>query len=253
MGVWNDLDARYRVILCDVWGVVHDGVRLLPGAAERLRQWRSEGRFVVLMTNAPRTADNVAQQLADIGLPSDCWDEIVTSGEAGIAALLDLDAPVGFIGTAEDRAVLEGRGVRIAEKDFTDLACTGLDERRTDVADYRDELQDYADRGIAMHCLNPDRLVLRGGVPEACAGALAAVYESLGGRVHWYGKPDGPIYRHALELAGNPPAETVLAIGDNLQTDMLGACRMGFDAVYIGAGEAAIGLWRPIAVMEGLA
>lgn len=253
MDVWNDLDARYRVILCDVWGVVHDGVRLLPGAAERLRQWRREGRFVVLMTNAPRTADNVAQQLADIGLPSDCWDEIVTSGEAGIAALLELDAPVGFIGTAEDRAELEGRGVRIAENGFSDFACTGLDERRADVADYRDELDGYAKRGIAMHCLNPDRMVLRGGVPEACAGALADVYESLGGCVHWYGKPDKPIYRHALELAGNPPADTVLAIGDNLQTDMLGASRMGFDAVYVGAGDANIGAWRPIAVVEGLA
>ncbi len=95
----NYLDAlpeRYRVILCDVWGVVHDGVALYPGAAMRLLQWRGEGRFVVLITNAPRTAEAVEQQLERIGLPGDAWDGIATSGEAGIAALKLLGKPVGF-------------------------------------------------------------------------------------------------------------------------------------------------------------
>jgi ribonucleotide monophosphatase NagD (HAD superfamily) len=108
---WDTLDPKYRLILCDIWGVVHDGVHLYPGAAERLKQWRDQGRCVVLLTNAPRTAEAVEQQLARIGLPRDGYDFVATSGEAGIQALLALGETVGFVGTAGDREILEGRGL----------------------------------------------------------------------------------------------------------------------------------------------
>jgi HAD superfamily hydrolase (TIGR01459 family) len=264
---WDTLDPKYRLILCDVWGVVHDGVELYPGAAERLLQWRGQGRCVILLTNAPRTAEAVERQLARIGLASDAYDGVATSGEAGIEALNALGKPVGFIGTAGDREVLESRDVRIAGGgDFSDLACTGVREGEPDPRDYRAELEQLAERDVHMHCLNPDRMVVRGGVPEACAGALADIYQMLGGRVTWYGKPYPAIYKHALHLAGNPPKEEVLAVGDGLQTDILGAARMGFDTAFISGGihggapfpddfaEAnGLGDWHPVAVVDGLA
>ncbi len=263
---WASLDSKYRAILCDVWGVVHDGVRLYPFAAERLRGWREEGRRVILVTNAPRTAESVEQQLARIGLPSDCWDEIATSGEAGIAALVELGAPVGFIGTPGDRLVIEGRGVKIAESGFSDLACTGIDGVRLHADDYRSELETCHEAGVTLHCLNPDRIVLRGGIEEDCAGAIADLYEAIGGRVEWYGKPHAHIYEHALHLAGDPPPEAVLAVGDSLRTDVLGAARMGFDTVYVAGGihrgetippdfasRNGLGDWRPVAIVDGLA
>jgi HAD superfamily hydrolase (TIGR01459 family) len=267
MTFWDSLDPKYRLILCDIWGVVHDGVTLYPGAAERLRQWRREGRCVVLLTNAPRTAEAVEQQLARIGLPRDAYDAVATSGEAGIEALNALAEPVGFIGTEGDREILEGRGVIIAEGDeFTDLACTGVTEQRPRPEDYRQDLERWVERDVHMHCLNPDRLVIRGGVPEACAGAIADLYAMLGGWVTWYGKPHETIYRHALHLAGDPPRDEVLAVGDGLQTDILGAARMGFDTVFVTGGIHAgepfpedfaerNGLpgWAPVAVVEGLA
>lgn len=267
MTFWDSLDRTYRLVLCDVWGVIHDGVDLYPGAAERLGGWREEGRCVILMTNAPRTAEAVREQLERIGLPGHCWDGIATSGEAGIAALNALGRPVGFVGTAADRAILEGRSVQIADgEQFSDLACTGLAEGRPEPRDYLGDLERWAERDVHMHCLNPDRLVIRGGVPEACAGAIADLYQGLGGRVTWYGKPFEAIYRHALKLANNPPAEGVLAVGDGLQTDMLGAARMGFDAVFVSGGISAgedfpddfgarneVGDWRPVAVVDGLA
>ena len=140
MSYWTALPESYRVILCDIWGVVHDGVRLYPNAAERLAQWRRERRTIILITNAPRTADAVEGQLVRIGLPEGSWDGIATSGEAGIAALLKLDEPVGFVGTAADREILEGRKVRIADGSyFTDLACTGIEEARPNVEQYFDD------------------------------------------------------------------------------------------------------------------
>jgi HAD superfamily hydrolase (TIGR01459 family) len=260
------LPARYSAILCDIWGCVHDGVHLYPGASERLLQWRREGRRVILITNAPRTVEAVAAQLECLGLSRAAWDGIATGGEAGIYALLALDRPVGFIGTGDDKAILEGKGVVIAgDDDFSDLACTGLDECRPDPAQYANPLRDLAGRGVTMHCLNPDRVVVRGGVTEACAGAIADIYEAIGGRVIWYGKPHPAIYRHALSLAGDPPSANVLAIGDSLRTDVLGAARMGLDCVFVSGGihagepfpphfAAAYGLgdWRPVAVVNSL-
>jgi HAD superfamily hydrolase (TIGR01459 family) len=257
------LPDRYRLILCDIWGVVHDGVDLYPGSADRLRQWRGEGRTVILITNAPRTADAVEAQLHRIGLPRDAWDGIATSGEAGIAALKAVGTPVGFIGTEADRDILEGRGVELTSEGFAELACTGLDDERRHVGDYREELEDLADRDILLHCLNPDRVVVRGGILEPCAGALADIYLGFGGRVEWYGKPFPAIYRHALKLAGDPPPSEVLAVGDALQTDVLGAARMGFDAVFVQGGihagepfpadfsaQNCLGDWAPVAVVE---
>ncbi len=266
MSALDSLDPRYRLILCDVWGVVHDGVDLYPGAAERLRQWRGEGRCVVLITNAPRPAQAVEEQLARIGLRRDAYDFVATSGEAGIEALNALARAVGFVGTADDRAILEGRGVQITDgAAFTDLACTGTIEGRPDPRDYLADCERWVERDVHMHCLNPDRLVIRGGVPEACAGAIADLYQGLGGRVTWYGKPYEAIYRHALHRAGDPPTDAVLAVGDGLQTDILGAARMGFDAVFVSGGihagepfpddfaaQNGLGDWQPAAVVEGL-
>jgi HAD superfamily hydrolase (TIGR01459 family) len=260
----DEVERNYGVILCDLWGCIHDGVNLYPGAAERVARWHSDGRQIIFITNAPRTADAVARQLDRLGLPR-LWDGIATSGEAGIACLQDA-GPVGFIGTASDRADLQGRGVQIADgNDFSELACAGLDERRRQVADYEEEIAPLAGRDVLMHCLNPDRVVIRGGVAEPCAGAIADRYEELGGRVEYYGKPYPAIYRHAMKLAGDPPPADVLAIGDGLNTDILGAARMGYDCVYVTGGISAgegippgfpanngLGDWQAVAVVDSL-
>lgn len=262
----DTLPERYRLILCDIWGVVHDGFHLYPGATERLRQFRAEGRSVVLITNAPRTTEAIEQDVTRIGLSRDAWDGIATGGQAGIDALRQFAVPVGFIGTEDDRDVVLGAGLKIASaEDFTELACTGLPNPRGRPDDYLADLQALAKRDVRMHCLNPDRVVIHGGVVEYCAGALADRYLELGGRVEFYGKPYPAIYRHALSLAGNPPPGEVLAIGDGLQTDILGAARLGFDAVFVTGGIHAgepfpddfasahgLGDWKPVAVVEGL-
>ncbi len=266
MSMLDDLERDYWVILCDIWGCIHDGVHLYPGAAERLQRWRENKRTVILITNAPRTDEAVAGQLTRLGLDESLWNGIATSGDAGITCLKQASGPVGFIGTGADRAILEGRGVRIADQgEFDELACAGLDGRRCAVADYEGEIGPLAARGVLMHCLNPDRVVIRGGVAEPCAGAIADRYLELGGKVEYYGKPYPAIYRHAMRLAEEPPANEVLAIGDGLNTDVLGAAKMGYDCVYVTGGIAqgspipedfadrnGLGDWRPVAVVGSL-
>lgn len=263
----DDVEQNYSVILCDIWGCIHDGVSLYPGAAKRLRRWGDDGRTIILVTNAPRTAEAVSAQLQRLGLEPSLWDAIATSGEAGIAALRAIGRPVGFIGTRSDRADLESRGVQIAEgEDFGELACAGIDEIRRRVLDYEEQISALAERGVLMHCLNPDLVVIRGGQAEPCAGAIAERYLQHGGRVEYYGKPYPSIYRHAMRLAGDPPCDRVLAIGDGLETDILGAARAGLDCVYITGGIArgeglpddfaaanGLGDWRPVAIAGSLA
>ena len=266
MNPLDGLDLRYTTVLCDIWGVVHDGAQLLPGVMERLSRFRDDGRLVVLITNAPRPADTIVQDLDRIGLSRTLYHAVTSSGAAGIAALTSPPRNVGFLGTSEDRAYLELNGVRIVERGFGEVACTGLDESRGDPLQYVDQLRDWAAANLLMHCLNPDRIVIHCGQREACAGALADLYEGMGRRVAWYGKPYPTIYDHALALAGHPSKGNVLAIGDSLQTDMLGAARYGIDAVFVSngihagepvppdfAGRNGLGDWRPLMTVAGLA
>jgi HAD superfamily hydrolase (TIGR01459 family) len=258
------LAAPYSTILCDIWGVVHDGGRLLPGAADRLEAWKRDGKRIILVTNAPRPASTVQGGLDALGLPRSSYDAITSSGEAGIAALVDPPRGVGFLGTAEDSADLIAHGVTLSD-DFDEVACTGLDERRDRPEQYLGLLREWSESGVLMHCLNPDREVIHLGRREACAGALADLYEGLGGRVTWYGKPHPPIYAHALRLAGNPAPGDVLAIGDGPVTDMVGAARAGIDAIFIADGihggaplphdfaaRHGLGDWHPIATLPDL-
>lgn len=266
MSPLDQLDPKYRAILCDIWGVVHDGARVLPGVDDRLLRWKSEGRFIVLLTNAPRPANSVKRFLDGLGLPREAYDAITTSGEAGISALINPRRTVGFLGSNADRDDLISHGVPIISGDYAELACTGLNDRYEEPDDYRELLAGLAQSGVVMHCLNPDRVVIHRGRREACAGALADIYEELGGHVEWYGKPHRPIYDHARSLAGNPPLEAMLAIGDGLPTDILGAAKYGIDAIYVShgihAGEPVppdfaprhgLGAWHPIMTVESLA
>jgi HAD superfamily hydrolase (TIGR01450 family) len=249
------LPDRYRLILCDLWGCVHDGRAIFAGVTATLAAWKQQNRTVLFVTNAPRSADAIRRQLLALGLDRALDDGIVTAGEAGLAAVRG--RPVGFCGTPEDLVDLGARGLIVASDDYDELACAGLSPGET-VADYSERLQAWRAADVLMHCLNPDRIVHHMGEVMVCAGALADAYEALGGRVIWYGKPYPAIYDHALALAGNPDRSAVLAVGDGLQTDMAGAAAYGIDAVFIAGGIHAGEEprfpegWSPIATVPTL-
>ena len=235
------ISGRYRLILCDIWGCLHDGVRIFAPAAALLRTWRSEGRTVLLMTNAPRPASAVARQLGALGLGDGAHDAIITSGDTGIERLRGRQR-LGFIGTSADLAVLREAGLDVGEDaQASEIVCTGLIENRPTPEDHDDLLAGMLARGAILHCFNPDRMVLRGGISEPCAGALAERYRDMGGATFWYGKPHAPIYERALgvaaELAGRSfAAEEILVVGDGLATDAAGAAACGYDFLFVTHG-----------------
>jgi HAD superfamily hydrolase (TIGR01459 family) len=236
----SELAPAYDALICDVWGVIHDGHKAHPAAVEALIHFRKKHGPVVLLTNAPRRADSVAALCAGYGVPSDCYDAIVSSGEAARDALARESAagtlPLYYIGPDKDLPVMEGLDLDLTGVAEARLAmCTGLLDDLTETPeDYADRLAAMRARNLTMICANPDLVVHRGSKLCYCAGALAKEYEKLGGTVIYYGKPHRPIYDAALAAAGN--SKKPLAIGDGMFTDILGANRAGLDVLFIADG-----------------
>jgi HAD superfamily hydrolase (TIGR01459 family) len=240
------LAERYDALLCDAWGVIHDGVTLFSGVAEALTQFRERRGPVIILTNAPRPAFVIPPQLDRIGLPRSAYDCVVTSGDATRAAIeLRLPAPAYKLGPSKDDPLFDGMAiefVRLEEAGF--IICTGMEDDQHETPDaYRDLLARAAGRKLPMVCANPDIVVNWGGRMIWCAGALAEIYESLGGEVIYGGKPHAPIYDLALkrieELRGPTDKARILAVGDGLRTDILGANNQDIDVLMI-AGEGGV-------------
>lgn len=249
----SEIADRYDAILCDVWGVLIDGRRHFPEAARALCQFRARGGRVALITNASRPDAEVRRQLLDLGLPVDCFDDLVSAGEL---TLREIVARAGqtchHLGPPRDDGLFEEAGrrlgapVRRVSADRADyVVCTGLvDDRREKPEDYDPQLRLMAARGLDMLCANPDVVVGHGDELVYCAGALAERYALLGGHVLMYGKPHPPIYaavrdRLAKLCGAAPDAARILAIGDGAGTDLAGAGRAGLDCLFIVDGVHA--------------
>lgn len=239
-----DLAGRYDAWLCDIWGVVHNGLNVFSSAAEACTNFIGKGGKVVLISNAPRPWQSVQKQFDQFGVPHNIYDAIITSGDVTRGLIeAQADQPLFHLGPARDRPIFEGLDISFAGPEEAGLfVCTGFyDDTRETPDDYLDQLSRLQKRGLAMICANPDLMVERGSKLVYCAGSLAAAYKELGGTVHYAGKPYLPIYDMALDkvaaLQGQKvPRERVLAIGDGLRTDMAGAAAAGLDALFVASG-----------------
>lgn len=240
----SSLSGRYDVLLCDVWGVIHNGRDAFPDACDALTKWRKGCGPVILISNSPRPWEGVAAQLDGLGVPREAWTRIVTSGDVTRALLAErAPGPAFRIGPDRDDPLFEGLGLSFAPLEQARfIACTGPNDDEVETPeDYRAELTQAAALGLEMVCANPDRVVQRGETLIYCGGALAELYESLGGRAVMAGKPFRPIYDLAMgaaaEALGHPfRRDRALAIGDGLATDIAGAAEQGLDRLFIASG-----------------
>jgi HAD superfamily hydrolase (TIGR01459 family) len=239
-----ELAGRYDVLLCDVWGVIHNGREAFPVPCDSLARWRAEQGPVILISNSPRPSPEVAIQLDGLGVPRTAWSALVTSGDVTRTLLAArAPGPVYAIGPERDGPLYAGLGLtftRLAEAAF--ISCTGpVNDDIETPEDYRALLTQAARRRLPMICANPDKVVQRGDRLVYCGGALAELYEGLGGEVIMAGKPHAPIYEACMtETAGPSGArlapDRVLAIGDGVATDAKGANAQGLDLLFIAGG-----------------
>ena len=229
--------------ICDIWGVVHNGVAAFPSAVDACVRFREKGGTVLLLTNAPRPAGAIEEQLAKLNVPRDAWDRVLTSGDLTLALIDDhRELPLVHIGPPRDAGLFAGKPVTFEPLDEARLiVCSGLHDDECETAeDYRAGLSGPAARGVPMICANPDVTVARGNRIIPCAGAIAALYEQLGGRVIYAGKPYLRIYERAFAMIADvrrrPIAlDAVLAIGDGINTDIRGALNAGLRSVLVAS------------------
>lgn len=245
---FRPLAARYDGFILDLWGVIHDGVRPYPGAADCLRALRDAGKRVVLLSNAPRRGHVAARALTAMGIEPALYHGIMTSGEATHSALAHpgddpwfkaLGRRVFHLGPERDRNVFEGIDLTLVDSPAqADVVVnTGPDDlgSQTDISDFLPILDECRRAGLKMICANPDLEVIRGGTRVICAGALAQIYAENGGDVRWLGKPDPAIYQPVLAMLG-VDRPRVLAVGDALRTDIAGADNAGIDSCWVLGG-----------------
>lgn len=241
---FSALAPRYDVVLCDIWGVVHNGLRAHGPACEALVRFRAAGGTVILITNAPRPSPWVIRQLDSFGVPGEAYDGVMTSGDVTRDVMAGRSASaVLHIGPQRDISIFDGLDVRFAPIEGAEYAvCTGLfDDTAETPEDYRGLLAEMRGRGMFMLCANPDLVVERGEALVYCAGAIADLYVAMGGEALYAGKPHRPIYDRALAKAAAArgaaaPARRTLAIGDSLRTDITGALALGVDGLFVSGG-----------------
>jgi HAD superfamily hydrolase (TIGR01459 family) len=235
------LACDYDAVLCDVWGVIHNGAAAFAEACAALEEFRRRDGTVVLISNAPRPSAGVIRMLDRLGVARSAYDRIVTSGDVTREVVARRGGCVYHLGPERDRPIFADLDVHFAPIDSADYAvCTGLFDDETETPEsYRRVFERMKARHLLMLCANPDLVVERGERLVYCAGALAESYGAIGGEVLYAGKPHRPIYDRALAAvtAARPtPAARVLAIGDSVRTDLIGASALGLDCLFIAGG-----------------
>lgn len=247
----SEVADDYDGFILDLWGLIHDGEKAYPPSAATLAALRRAGKKTLLLSNAPRRAYALVEGMTRMGIARDLYGEVLSSGEATREALVKRNDPffaalgkiAYHLGPERDRSVFEG-----AELDVTTdlsraqfIVNTGPIDLDQSVMDWEPVLQQGASVRLPMVCANPDHVVIRGGHRIICAGALAARYEQLGGRVAYRGKPDPAIYHLAVEQLGLP-ARKIAVVGDALETDVKGANAAGLDSIWCTGGIHAAAL-----------
>lgn len=249
-----DVQNRYGALYCDLWGCLHNGLTPFPEAVAALRAFRSGGGKVVLLTNSPRPAAGVREQLDDMGVGPDIYDTIASSGDAALAALASgaFGQKVWHLGGPKDASFFENFSRQYPDtaiecvplEQAEGIVVTGLRDDSTETPeDYQDEIAKGVRANLKLLCANPDIFVDRGAQRLWCAGGIAEAYTAAGGKSYYFGKPHAPIYtlarRRLDEIGGaNISDDQILCVGDGIATDIKGGVASALDTLFITGGLA---------------
>ena len=240
---FQDIEDNYDSLICDVWGVIHNGRELFESVNDCLVNFRSKQKPVVLLSNAPRPSKYIERMLNQLGLDRKSFNEIVTSGDLTMSALNEshYGSKCYHIGPDRDLNIFDGVNVSRVSFDEADfLFVTGLfDDETEDENSYSSILDEAKKRNLKLVCANPDIAVQRGEKLIPCAGAISKKYEEMGGKAINIGKPFSPIFDKAVNLIKginenqNP---RIIVIGDGLETDIKGANILKMDSLLVLGG-----------------
>jgi HAD superfamily hydrolase (TIGR01459 family) len=241
--------SSFAAIFCDQYGVLHDGRRAYPGAREALAALKSRGVKIVILSNSGRTGKANAERIAALGFGPELYDGFVTSGDVAREFLKKGEGPLPLLpGTRcltissqgnDDFASALG-GAAVTDGAMADLVIiSGSQADRVSLDEYRRMLAPAASRGVPCVCANPDKLMLTGTGVAPGAGRIAELYQELGGKVIWIGKPFPQVYEAAAALSGVDNPSDILCVGDSVEHDVRGAHGFGAAAALLRCGILA--------------
>lgn len=244
----SDISDSYSGFIIDQWGVLHDGVKLFDGVVECLRELQERQKYVIILSNSGKRAENNAKRLEEFGLSPDLYNTIITSGEVTWQGLNDqaegyfknIGKKCFLISRQDDRSVVEDLDIEVVDdpKDATFLLIAGTDAPYKIIEDYEPILKQCARYNLKAICANPDSLGIMGGINIIGPGSLAARYMDFGGIVEFIGKPHNMIFKHCIKLLQKNdvyPGQTVV-IGDAMAHDILGGSLVNIDTCLVKNG-----------------
>ena len=223
---------QYDAFMIDVWGVVHDGVRLNPGSRDCLQQMKAMGKKFIFLSNTPFRSTELLENLMEMGLDAQYCESAMTAGEATWRDLCAYDGQKMFVMGKRYQGLTEGRNIveDVRQADFILSTLGGSYEGEEDTL--YEAMTKALELKLPMICANPDLEVQIGSTIAYCAGHYAQWYDERGGEVHWHGKPYPSVYVEGLKLLGDIDKSRVCAIGDSLRTDMTGAQNFGISGLW---------------------
>lgn len=228
----SEIAAKFDGMLIDQFGVIHDGQTLYPGTLRVLTELKSLGIPVAVMTNSGKRAEANRKRLVKMGVPRDCFVDAVSSGEVAFNALTTTRA--FLIGKDGEDYGFDGITFVDDPHDAEAMLILGSNAPMTSLDDYR---KLFMGLDLPAICCNPDKLMLTPGGLMPAPGAIASLYEEMGGKVSWVGKPYPGIYREAARLIGSP--QRILCIGDSAEHDVAGGRAAGFSTLLVLQGVSA--------------
>jgi len=240
----HEIVDNYDGFVLDLFGVTHDGKTPYPGVLECLKKIKEKGKKIIFLSNAPRRSWVVKDRISGMGITPDYYDEVISSGEETHENLKSSKDPfyekLGrkcyHIGTEKDASLFEDQDlIRVSDINEVDFILASDLPKADDHPDnWKPILLEALKRGLPMVCANPDHIVHIVGKAQYCAGALAHLYEELGGEVKYHGKPYPSIYDFVRDHF--PKNAKLLAVGDSFLTDVAGAHQAHMDIAFVGGG-----------------
>ena len=247
---FSEISGKYTTVICDLWGCLHDGVKSFPKALRALKDFKDANGKVILVTNAPRPVENIKYQIANLGIKNTHYDKLLTSGELTsvyIRKVCENNSKIFHIGGKRHHSIYKNmiheNKITIELENIADadlIVCTEpFNPSRDQLSDYESMLKAGIDKELTLLCANPDFVVDVGETREMCAGSVASMYEQMGGKVIYFGKPQNKIYQEVysfLNKVGKARSESILCIGDGLSTDIKGANKEKLDSLLVVGG-----------------
>ncbi|MEK0436959.1 MAG: hypothetical protein RLZZ530_933 [Pseudomonadota bacterium] len=239
----NKIYSKFDIFFVDLWGVVHNGIECYSEALKVLKNIK-KNKKIILISNAPRPSNSVQKFLNKIKFKRKLYNLLITSGDSTRHYLKALSKNKSFyhLGPKRDKSLFMDLGLKkssINNADF--VVCTGVNNNKDNLSKYIPTLKKIKKKNLKMICANPDLIVHRGNRTEYCAGSIAKLYEKMGGKVKYFGKPYKYFYKYIYDLIKkkyrkNINKKKILVIGDNLNTDILGSNNFKVKNLFIAGG-----------------